>query len=472
MMRLTHFHPGETLRLDCISADYSVYRDRDGNDVYLEHGTANRLHPWEDLDLVELWTKHHADHMFDYNVYDQFRQMLCGLTIDRDLVDALVWCNGCVQPLLAGSCRTVDGGTLVCSDCFTDASYWRCYHCDGWYSEPTTVDGEEVCDRCLDSYYIWCDHCDRYCSMGQDHSHDGGCCESPAPVFTVPNDGQPPLRNDTRGPVTLPAGIISDEGIGAIASLIRQHGYQEAQELYPGDDNPFHVDPQRIAHRHKWDLLSYSLVEDVGVQWQGKRGNFTKRLSKHAYEAGLKIPPDVLSRIGNLAADHSRGSDIQVETTRYLNEPPGNFANDESCWWSSEYRSRCALKTNGGFALRSYDGNGYVSGRAWVMPLRRGDTGQWEPTFETMTPDAYVVFNGYEALAGYTGPRILAQMTGWTYRKIGWSCSPMWINSESGYLVACEEIAQQFQDGAYIGLDLWYHSDLYEAEQTRERQHV
>ncbi len=148
------------------------------------------------------------------------------------------------------------------------------------------------------------------------------------------------------------------------------------------------------------------------------------------------------------------------------------FGNEGSCWWGEYGDSRCALKSNGGFGLRSFsaDGSGYyggVTGRAWVLPLRWDlpeQHGNLTPTFETMTPDAFAVFNGYGDLSDYTAPRIMAHLAGWTYRKISFSCSPMWVNS-GGYLVAPEDTVRQQGDSLRLSVDT--HAQLLQQEQAR-----
>jgi hypothetical protein len=143
------------------------------------------------------------------------------------------------------------------------------------------------------------------------------------------------------------------------------------------------------------------------------------------------------------------------------------FYHDDSCWWQGYSESRCALKTNGGFGLRTFDRHGDVTGRAWVMPLKLSASGHLEPTFNTETPDAFTVFNGYGDLAGYTAPRIVGHMAGWTYRKIGFDASPMYVNA-GGYLVAPEEVAKKY-DGTnnYLILRLSQHADLLKREQEQ-----
>ena len=213
------------------------------------------------------------------------------------------------------------------------------------------------------------------------------------------------------------------------------------------------------------------------------------------------MPAELLSEIGNIGRAHSNGSNVEVEVTRDLNLPAEDFAHEDSCWWQSYYHGRCALKSNGGFGLRSfgYDeheeyeyvvgpwANPYytdpatgmprnyvptgkivrtpaVTGRAWVMPLRYVD-GDFRPTFDAETPDALVVFNGYGDLEGYTPARIVAGMYGMTYRKVNFYADPMYVNGNAGYLVASEEIAANY-DGGSVSLRTPQHANIYNDERA------
>jgi hypothetical protein len=246
------------------------------------------------------------------------------------------------------------------------------------------------------------------------------------------------------------------------------------------------------AERRAFADLMYDIYE-IGDQWQTRDGNFTKRLSRKAYQAyGIKLAPDDLSKIGVIARNHSKAVDMTIEVTRQLNKSSRYFANDGSCWWGSYGESRCAFKTNGGFALRSFDRSGFrdgPTGRAWVLPLRkqqRTDAGTYTssqprdcrgrfahaphkrltPTFDTLTPDAMVVFNGYGELSGYTPARIVSHMLGWTYQKINFDATPMYINS-GGYLVGPEPVVQATDE---LYLSVHKHSRLFETE--TEEGHV
>jgi hypothetical protein len=272
--------------------------------------------------------------------------------------------------------------------------------------------------------------------------------------------------------MSLPAGVITAEGLQAITNLLCKQGHD--LPLPPWSPVPTPETTAAYELRRKWIDLGYT-IENIGPNWQGKDGNYTKRLSRYAYKTyGLRVPPEVISEVGNIARQHSEGSEVEVEVTRNLNLSAEDFGHEESCWWQSYYHGRCALKTNGGFGLRSfgeftdYWGNtnsDTVTGRAWVMPVKH-DGDRWLPTFETESPDGFIVFNGYGELSGYTPARIIGHMAGMTYRKITFYADPMYVNGESGYLVTNEELATEFDDGGTISLPTEQHSDLHRREQA------
>jgi hypothetical protein len=406
-----------------------------------------------DLDLYDLWQTFRPRSRFcdkQEAFREHVREMLPGCP---DAADDLAFCANCAEPAWNEDLRAArDDTDSICPSCWDD--WMDCGRCGERYPDDdlnSTLDDTLVCDRCLHNHYSWCEDCDGYYDgydAGEhDHSSSGDdCCESPQPEFTIRNDGCEPLANDTRVTITLPAGTISAEGLLAIREyLVRQ----------------------------RWELpgivdLAYGL-EELGDQWQTRQGNFTRRLSRLAFKScQLKLPSEVLSQVGCIAADHSKAVDVAIEITRDLNMSAADFYHDDSCWWGSYSESRCALKTNGGFGLRSFSGPGdwQVSGRAWVMPLRQDERGRLDPTFETMTPDAFVVFNGYGDLSGYAPARIMAHMAGWTYRKIGFSCDPMYVNA-GGYLIAPEEITEKYADRS-LRLSVDQHSSLFRDETVKE----
>lgn len=358
---------------------------------------------------------------------------------------------------------SIGGRQRVCADCAQ--FYARCRHCDNMAPSssfyPTSSTTYNVCINCVNSRFFYCSDCATYQPNTRVRSHRhvaNQCCESQRKTFQVPNNGDGMLSNDRRAHIQLPAGEISDEGLEAIRRQVRD------QQYYTED---------RTAAL-SWSTLSQNLGQ-LGNMWQTKDGNFPKRLSRYAYkEHGLKVSPDLMTVIGNVARDHSAAVDHYIELTRDLNLPASEFVHNGSCWWSSYSNSRCALKTNGGFALRTYrgDSGGRPQGRAWVMPLKRSGTHGLTPTYNTEDPLAYMVFNGYGDLNGYTPARILSYMMGATYKKMGFTHSRMYINS-GGYLVAPQDVIQSFVDnsGGTLELSGSVHSTLFDQE-SRELVNV
>jgi hypothetical protein len=424
--------------------------DADGYDRngYDREGNPGKVDA-DNLDLAELWDDSPL-------VGTEFLDYLRNITRQPEEIRFVVFCVSCEQPAWQRDTYNARGDVAerLCENC---AECWtRCDSCAKRYPDDEvsgTLNDYDVCSSCLSSNYTFCEECDGYYSDrdADEHIHDenedesSGCCTSPQPEFTVRNDGCAPLANDTRATVTLPAGIVSREGLQEISDYLwyklRDNASAPALALIDG-------------------------LDQLGDQCQTREGNYPKRLSRHAYASyGIKLSPEILSHIGNIASAHStRQSSYAIEVTRDLNMSAGDFYHDGSCWWGSYSESRCTLKSNGGFGLRTFSSYGQVAGRAWVLPLRvkhhelSGDT--WTPTFDTVTPDAFMVFNGYGELDGYSAARIVAHMAGWTYRKNKFDCSHMYVNA-GGYLVAPENIAN---GAANLNLFVSQHSNLFSTE--------
>jgi hypothetical protein len=460
-----------TLTLISVENEHYVYEDQDGSEVLLAGlgPMFRRVTFWDDFDLQAAWHTAQANHRETGGGWRgpdrvKFVLDLRLLIADPGSVE-VEWCQDCELPIKSDVVESTRDG-YVCETCYED--YRDCDDCGVMVHYESTVyalSDETVCQRCSDHHYLFCDECDGYFHADNDGEHEhGGCdCESPAQVFSMRNDGEPVLNQDERVTIALPSGVISQEGIDSIVQLVMNQGYNikidynlphdEAEVLY--------------AERTKWWTLAREL-DTLGDTWQTKEGNYTKRLSKLAHKSqGLKFPPELLSQVGCIARDNSTGVDFQVEVTRNLNLPAEDFYHEDSCWWQSYSESRCALKSNGGIGMRTFSNEyGYdrVRGRAWIMPLRLDGDGELQATFDSLTPDAFIVFNGYGDLSGYAPARIVAHMAGMTYRKIGFDCSPMYVNNNSGYLVASEEIAEKYATAGALHLCVDTHSFLHFSE--------
>ncbi len=452
------------LTLVSVESGYNVYEDADGDEFLATPlPVVHKLVLWEDFDLQTSWMNAVQYHVKNPSTpwryrpdRDEFVIQVWREIADHEFVN-IAWCASCEDPHRGDSVTPVNGGTEhACESCY-DEYYRPCEDCDDvvYYDDMQYVaDDHSVCESCRDRNYTYCEDCDGYYheSDSAEHTHGGCDCEPPTSSVTMRREGDTVLTENERVTVSLPAGVISEEGLGLIFRLVRDYAYT--------------LDAEDYTTRSKWWDLAYA-VHGMDTRWQTKEGNFTKRLSKLAHKLhGLKFPPELLTKVGNIARENSNGTDIQVELTRDLNLPAEEFYHAESCWWQSYSNSRCALKSNGGIGMRTFSHYGSVEGRAWIMPLRLSEDDFLRPTFDSLTADAYVVFNGYGDLSGYTPARVVAGMAGMTYRKIDFNCSPMYVNGTSGYLVASEEIASKYAES---GLDLYVetHSHLFYSEQAR-----
>lgn len=286
----------------------------------------------------------------------------------------------------------------------------------GWHG--STHEDTDVCQSCLDNYY-WCDDCGGYYSESHDHTSQ---CDAPHPRFRFPLADGRTVGSDDLFDVATPSGVISDTGIEAVAEFV--YGKLSSYNLYK------------------------KIKLDMDREWTNRSGNFTKRLAKLALQQGYKLEPPVLAEVGNIARSHSGGSSYRVAFTRDLNAPAEDFAHPNSCWWTSESESRCALKQEGGLGLRTFDADGNVHARAWVLPLARqrdayGVNG-FELTDDPVGADAFVLFNTYH-IDGYEAARMLAQITGLSYRKISFACDPMYVNA-GGFLIAPVQDCERTSD--------------------------
>lgn len=353
-------------------------------------------------------------------------------------------CMECVAPAAHADLKEPRPGHFVDADCY--AQRWgKCPHCEKDTELRTMIQTGErrrVCSKCLETEgYVACGDCNSYWHPDSNHHHPQ-CCESPQQLFTIRNDGGEPLANDTRVTIEFAEKRIDSEGINRIYNLLRN---------YKADGG--------------YVRSAAGAVNEMDPRWQMKSGNFTKRLQSLVYKNyKVKLPPEIVSEVGNIATQHTaQAGSVDIEITRNLNRPAREFGNAGSCWWGGYSSSRCALKSNGGFGLRSFDKDGNVKGRCWVLPLKfNKETKKFKQTFNTMEADAFFAFNGYGDLAGYEPARLLAHMQGVTYKKIGFRPTDegWYINNGSGFLIAPEDM----MDMETVEIPVRHHSNLYAEE--------
>jgi len=342
----------------------------------------------------------------------------------------------------------VSAGGRVCSDCLA-AFYERCTRCESYTRQGRLMEipgHGTMCSSCANAGFRHC----AVCSLGGGSVYheinavcpnrvDPNCqCEAPHREFAFPCNGHGTVGPNARFAIETAAGEISEEGMRQMWDVLHY--------------NLPHVEGLRVD--------AWAELGEVGPQWQTERGNFPKRLSRALYKnRNIKLTPEVITQIGNISRmQTAEQSTYHLELTRDLNQNPSAFMNDRSCWWTMYASGRCAFKGCGGIGLRSFASADSAEpiGRVWIIPLNA----QLMPTHDATTAAAFVLFNGYKGLSGYSGARIVAQMARMTYRKIGFTCSPMSINGATAYLVAPQDIVRATQK---IALYMPAHNYVEEA---------
>lgn len=366
---------------------------------------------------------------------------------NKVLSDSLVLCTNCNTPEWEHDAHTDSSGTIVCDEC--RSSFSTCDRCSEWNANDdglTWVGDAGYCSPCRDAVLGYCDDCDEYYHVdySEDHRH-GGCDCLPQPLqFSIPANSHGTISEDERLLVELPEGHLSEEAIEAVISLLWYQQFSQAWQNATYE--------QRIGVEPTPGMLNYEqlreVVEGMDKMWQTKRGNFTRRLSKALHDAhGVKLNPGLLSKAGSTVREHAGNTNKWfVEFTRDLNQSAAAFYHEDSCWWSSEGQSLCALKNWGGLGMRTYSSEDSFrerpTGRAWVQPLNEN----LQPTRDVLNAHAYIVYNGYGALEGYNAARLVAYLTSRTYKKLPVGISYQYVNSESGYLIADQETCDKTQN--------------------------
>jgi hypothetical protein len=317
------------------------------------------------------------------------------------------------------------GDDYYCEGCFNE-SYFHCHHCGNADSFEDGVEDEETgrwyCSNCRPGDRSRC-------------TPHGLTFEFPALCTEAKS-----VKSEDQIEITTGGGEISEVGL----TIIR--------------DKIYEVTSNKKLRSH--GVYIPELVDGtIDGTWQTKEGNFPKRVAKLLLvERQMKLTDELMAEIGNIAKAYTGKQAVhRVGFTRDLNQPREEFCNDDSCWWTDYWYSRCRLKQMHGMAVRTFDEDGDPISRAWLAPVkikpmldRYGDpiSGQkvLEPV-EALPADGYVLFNAY-GMEALPFARLIAQMTGKSYRKIALTIDGAYVNNNHGVLIAeqsdCAQISEWY----------------------------
>lgn len=349
-------------------------------------------------------------------------------------------------------------GDEVCRSCIR-RYYVECIGCQelNHRNDMTDIQGDHVCESCLSNGSIeaaTCEGCgtyfytdnmlyveDRgyYCS---DHQpREASVCKPTHLAFEFPAlcTPQKSIKNDEIVTVTVAHGEVSNVGMGEIRNLI----YKRTGGTNRNYDG---LNLHELANEETFDRT-----------WQTKEGNFPKRLAKHMLtERSMKLTEELMAEVGNIAKAYtSQTGKTHISLTRNLNLPASQFCNDGSCWWTDYATSRCEAKAYHAFGVRGWaveddDQLDQPISRAWLIPLSVTATNRFGPT-HVLPADAYVLFNAY-GMEVLPFARIVAGMTGKSYKKIAFRGDHMYVNGEVGVLIAEQSVcdAVDIRDGILL----------------------
>lgn len=470
---------------------YVVVRNEAGQEQWLAHDSGlrmfNSVAELAEPTFAEMWAEYvkSAEHYPDgygVQVYfvDDFNAALRGRMVNAT-IPAYTACLKCNVPEFNGEFVEADG-QRICPAHAASAAFHTCgfqgcgqltEHDYALVNRQREITAEGMCRKHVDNM-LNCATCQGYYPREdqQYHQHNGSdCCFSPVEEFTINWAGHDPIPNGVITKVSLGEGEITSSGLHSIHTYLWQQRVVVERE-------------QGVQAREDLRSLVNSIYRaELGVAYKNSKGSFAKQVSRHAYNKyKLVIKPEWMTEIGNIAKAHCGAGDYFIETTRLLDQTAAELGNAGSCWWQSFWHSRCIMKSNGGFGMRTYDGpDGDVTGRTWVVPLRMGKfpsqgRPKFEPTFDTNTMDGFLVFNGYGRLPDPQNAALVASMNGMKYVRVE-TRTPyqnqegrgLYVNGNSGFLVASDEAIARYTENPTLEFKVKQHSDLFWREQGIEK---
>lgn len=388
-------------------------------------------------------------------------------TDDIEEVDGNPWCSNCID----------DYNNVVCESCSERTSL-----------DYVMIDNGYGCDYCCDTCLMngaayYCDDHD-LCYWADDGcescAENASCeCESPMPRFSITGIGGVRYASGEYHEVLADAGIVTADGFSQIQYEVMQWATEQYPDVEGHSVYMCHCD-EEDGTEHITHALHYQIRDAIRTaayqtwyadqSYRSESGTtIAKRLRSEIYrrtkDAGMAVslPAALVSKIGTIARQQSEGANVLIDITRDLNDGAEEFVHEDSCWWTEYSYSRCTLKSNAGFGLRSFDDgpNGYATGRVWVFGCTIEPDGRLMPTFGDA--EAYVVFNGYGDLEEHRGAQVLATLLGWSARTdtmpMPLTNDVMYVNSGSARVVAPADVLAR-TDLHFTGSGMKHHSYL------------
>jgi hypothetical protein len=195
-------------------------------------------------------------------------------------------------------------------------------------------------------------------------------------------------------------------------------------------------------------------TDEIGLEWIKVKGVYAgtlpKRIAKFYARNGIRLPNDLLGKIGSIAnADLVSQSIYGLDIDFNFEWDPGDYGDEGSCYWGCRTDAKQLIRDSDGCAIRVYVKNDYNNwegyGRCWALPINETDI---------------VIFNAYpKNFKLIKLARMISTIIGYNYNEVSLSNNEtkgglLWINGSNHYVISPNNFDQDYPDTIDLHLSL------------------
>jgi hypothetical protein len=179
------------------------------------------------------------------------------------------------------------------------------------------------------------------------------------------------------------------------------------------------------------DFYDYLDYNDFDWSWSTRQGTLPKRIKSILYKRfDYSLKSSELSSLGNFCQERLEKSATYIfDITREFDWYPGDFDDDDSCYFHSKAGARQMIYDNGGYAIRFYNNLNSKKvgcGRTWLIPV--------------LEHKYWVIFNAYGSYALRDYANMLSKWTHLISKEVdlvnnGSPVNMLWINNGKGFIL-------------------------------------
>lgn len=365
---------------------------------------------------------------------DQIKYFTTGLppsTVSKSADSALILCrcNGCGNTAAIEETLTIGNSSTnkCCKDCYNRKRAIDCISCNllMWRNGAFAIEEGYKCSICFEKENRYCGACGGIFPIDTPF-HDNNTC--------VPCYRRRQLGNSFCDNNTVPFELSTEQfGVIKAEQLIK---VEFEQSTITEQDRGSII--QNLVNLIGNNLDTPVILSDVdgsrlhnGIEWVDKteRGRLNKRIEEWLrIHKNYKLDKSEKDKLGNLITKVVKPiNNPIVFFTRNLNQGKNYFMNNNSCWWSNQYASRCVMKQYGGFGVMIKNNN-EITGRAWGLFL--DEKGRWTTNYK----ERILIFNAYGYDINFFAS-ILNNITGLAAQPCLAAGEYLYINRVNGYLL-------------------------------------